>query len=157
MYGIASHDGAGVNFHGGTSTQFPLHYSPIRFNGLVPNGVQAVYYGELLWHLAGTGVLHSATVSGQSSVAAWAIGNNAFVNNKSANVLSATITLPSSASTAKVYVLTAPSLTSKSITIAGSGVTSGGSFHPVPQTVSVSGTKVAVSVPAHSAVLVVTG
>src|SRR6266516_2628658 len=49
LYGVASHNGDGVNFHGGTSTQFPLHYSPIRFNGLVPNGVQAVYYGELLW------------------------------------------------------------------------------------------------------------
>ena len=67
MYGIASHDGSGVNFHGGTSTQFPLAYSPIVFNGLTPTGVQAVYYGELLWSLAGTGPLHAATVSGSAS------------------------------------------------------------------------------------------
>src|SRR5437763_1801236 len=29
LYGTAAHDGSGVNFHGGTSSQFPLHYSPI--------------------------------------------------------------------------------------------------------------------------------
>ncbi len=156
MYGIASHSGDGVNFHGGTSTQFPLHYSPIRFSGLVPVGVQAVYYGELLWRLAGTGALHAASVSGASGVTAWGIGDNAFVNNRSSAALSATITLPSPASKASVYLLTAPSLTSRSITVAGSGVSSGGSFHPSPQTVTVSGTKVVVSVPAHSAVLVVT-
>ena len=155
MYGAASHGGGGVNFHGGTSSQFPLNYSPIRFSGLTPVGVQAVYYGELLWTLAGTGSLHPATVSGASGVAAWGIGGNAIVNNKSSATLSATVTLTGSPTTAKVYVLTAPSLSSKSITIAGSGVSSNGTFAPTPKTVTVSGGKVVVSVPAGSAVLVV--
>ena len=156
MYGIASHGGAGVNFHGGTSSQFPLSYSPIVFSGLTPTGVQGVYYGELLLELAGTGALHAASVSGSSGVTAWGIGNNVFVNNKSTSALAATITLSSSASSAHVYILTAPSLTSTAITIAGSNVSGSGVFSPSPQSVSVSGNKVAVNVPADSAALVVT-
>jgi glycosyl hydrolase family 79 len=156
MYGIASHDGDGVNFHGGTSTQFPLHYSPIRFSGLIPVGVQAVYYGELLWSLAGTGSLHPATVSGGSGIAAWGIGGNVIVNNKGSAAITATVTLTGTATTAKVYLLTAPSLSSKSITVAGSTVSSSGAFTPVPKSVTVSGGKVVVSVPAGSAALVLT-
>jgi hypothetical protein len=155
MYGVAAHSGNGVNFHGGTSTQFPLNYSPIKFSGLVPVGVQAVYYGELLWSLAGTGGLHPASVSGASNVAAWGIGGNAIVNNRSSATLSATITLTGTPTTARVYVLTAPSLSSKSITIAGSSVSSGGSFTPSPKSATVTGGKVVVSVPPGSAVLVV--
>ncbi len=156
MYGIASHDGAGVNFHGGTSTQFPLHYSPIVFSGLTPTGVQAVYYGELLWSLAGTGALHTAAVSGGSGVAAWGIANNVVLNNKSSSAITATVKLAAAAARASGYVLTAPSLTSKAITLAGSGVTASGGFHPAPQSLSVSGTTVVVTVPADSAVLVLT-
>jgi Glycosyl hydrolase family 79 C-terminal beta domain len=155
MYGVAVHAGNGVNFHGGTSTQFPLYYSPIKFSGLVPVGTQAVYYGELLWSLAGTGGLHPATVSGASNVTAWGIGTNAFVNNKSSSTLSATITLTGTPTTAKVYLLTAPSLSSKSITIAGSSVSSGGTFTPAPKSATVNGGKVVVSVPPGSAALVV--
>lgn len=155
MYGIASHAGDGVNFHGGTSTQFPLNYSPIRFSGLTPVGVQAVYYGELLWTLAGTGSLHAGTVSGASNVTAWGIGGNAFVNNKGSATIAATVTLTGSPTRASVYLLTASSLSSKSITIAGSGVSSGGTFTPSPKSATVSGGKVTVSVPPGSAVLVV--
>jgi hypothetical protein len=153
MYGIASHDGAGVNFHGGTSTQFPLRYSPIVFSGLTPTGVQAVYYGELLWKLAGTGPLHAASVSGGSGVTAWAIGRSVFVNNEGSAALS--VTLPAPASKALGYMLTAPSLTAKSITIAGAKVSADGAFGPAPRSLTSSGGKVVVSLPAHSAVLVV--
>jgi hypothetical protein len=156
MYGIASHDGSGVNFHGGTSTQFPLHYSPIVFNGLTPTGVQAVYYGELLWSLAGTGSLHAASVSGGSGVAAWGIGNNVVVNNKGAAALTVTVKLAAAAAKARGYLLTAPSLDSKAITLAGSGVTASGGFTPAPQSLTVSGSTVKVSVPPDSAVLVLT-
>lgn len=156
MYGIASHNGDGVNFHGGTSTQFPLTYTPITFSGLTPTGVQGVYYGELLWELAGTGSLHAASVAGSSSVTAWGIGHNVIVNNKGTAAIATTITLSATASSAQVYILTAPSLTSTSITIAGSKVSSGGTFHPAPLALSVSGKKVVVNVPAGSAALVVT-
>jgi hypothetical protein len=157
MYGIASHDGAGVNFHGGTSTQFPLHYSPIVFDGLTPTGVQAVYYAELLWSLAGTGTLHAATVSGASGVSAWGIGNNVVVNNKSAAALTVTVRLAAPATKVDGYPLTAPSLTSKAITLAGSGVTASASFHPAPRQLAVSGATVTVAVPPGSAVLLVSG
>ncbi|GLZ35098.1 hypothetical protein Lesp02_72850 [Lentzea sp. NBRC 105346] len=155
MSGIASRQGSGVNFHGGTSTQFPLHYSPIKHSGLKPVGVQGVYYGELLWKLAGSGAYHAATVTGGTDITAWGIGNNAFVNNKSASAVNATITLPSNASKASVYLLTAPALDSTAITIAGSNVSGSAEFKPAPKAVTVSGTKTVVDVPAHSAVLVV--
>lgn len=156
MSGVASRQGSGINFHGGTSTQFPLHYSPIRYDGLNPVGVQAVYYGELLWKLAGTGAYHGATVSGADEVTAWGIGNNAFVNNKNASAVTATITLPKGARNADVYLLTAPALDSKEITIGGSKVGKNAKFTPKPKRVRVTGAKTTVDVPAHSAVLVVT-
>jgi len=151
LAGVAAHHGAGLNFHGGSTSK----YTPIVFAGTQPTSVQGVYYGQLLWVLAGTGNYHSASVSGGSSVTAWGIGKNVFVNNKSTSAITATITLNASATTAHEYVLTAPSLTSKSVTVAGSSVSVGGAFNPAPQSVSVSGTRVVINVPAGSAALVV--
>jgi hypothetical protein len=155
MEGIAAKGGDGVNFHGGTSDQFPIIYSPIVFNGLTPTGVQGVYYGELLWKLAGTGTLHTASVTGGTGVSAWAIGNNVFVDNKGPSAITATVTLPASATSASSYVLTAPALTSKTVTVAGSAVSAAGAFTPAPKPVAVTGTRLTVSVPAGSAALVI--
>ncbi|NKE61793.1 hypothetical protein FXN61_35545 [Lentzea sp. PSKA42] len=156
MSGVAAQQGSGINFHGGTSVQFPLHYSPIKYDGLNPVGVQGVYYGELLWKLAGPGAYHAASVTGADEVTAWGIGNNAFVNNKSTAAVTATITLLAKAHHARVYVLTAPKLDSTAITIAGSKVEKNAKFTPRPQNVKVTGTTTTVDVPAGSAVLVVT-
>jgi hypothetical protein len=156
MAGVAANNGAGVNFHGGTSSQFPLNYSPIVYSGIAPVGVQGVYYGQLLWVLAGTGAYHPASVTGGSNVTAWGIGRNVFVNNESGSPITATITVPSAAHGAREYLLTAPSLDSTDITIGGSGVTANGSFHPVPQSVHTAGDSVVITVPANSAGLVVT-
>ena len=156
MYGIAANHGAGVNFHGGTSTQFPLAYSPIVFHGLTPTGVQAVYYAELLWTLAGTGPLHAATVSGAPAVTAWGIGNNVLVSNEGPAALTATVKLTRPATKASGYLLTAPTLSSKAITIADSDVTASAAFHPAPQTLTVSGSTVTLTIPAGSAVLITT-
>jgi hypothetical protein len=156
MYGIAAHNGDGVNFHGGTSTQWPLNYSPIKYDGLVPVGVQGDFYGELLWTLAGVGALHPATVTGATNVTAWGIGNNVIVNNKSASAQTFTVTLRSAAMMGTEYVLTAPSLNSTAITIAGSGVDKSGSFHPAPKLVGVHGRTVTITVPAGSAALLKT-
>jgi hypothetical protein len=153
MYGIAAHNGDGVNFHGGTSTQWPLNYSPIAYNGLVPVGVQGVYYGELLWTLAGPGALHAATVTGATDVTAFGIGNNVIVNNKGTTARTITVNLRSAATTGAEYVLTAPALDSTAITIAGSGVDKTGAFHPMPKLVPVSGHKATITVPAGSAAL----
>jgi len=156
MDGIASHGGAGVNFHGGTSTQFPLNYSPIALSGLTPTGVQGVYYGELLWELAGTGTLHTATATGGADVTAWGIGNNVIVDNKGAAAITATVTLPAQANSASEYLLTAPSLSSTAITIAGSSVTGTGAFHPAPRALGVTGKKIVLDIPPGSAALIVT-
>ncbi|MEQ0565183.1 glycosyl hydrolase family 79 C-terminal domain-containing protein [Amycolatopsis sp. NEAU-NG30] len=154
LNGVASHDGSGVHFHGGTSTQFPLYYSPIAFAGSVPTGVQAVYYAELLWSLAGTGPVHAATVSGASGVSAWGIGDAVVVNNKSGSALTATVRPAGTVTAADAYVLTAPALTSKAVTIAGSAVTANGDFHPQPRALPVSGGTVTATVPSGSAVLI---
>jgi len=156
LAGVAARQGSGINFHGGTSVQFPLHYSPIKYDGLNPVGVQGVYYGELLWKLAGPGAYHAANVTGADEVTAWGIGDNAFVNNKNTTAVTATITLPRKARHASVYVLTAPKLDSTEITIAGSNVGKDAKFTPRPKNIRVTGTKTTVDVPANSAVLVVT-
>jgi hypothetical protein len=156
LAGVAQQQGSGINFHGGTSVQFPLYYSPIKYDGLDPVGVQGVYYGELLWNLAGPGAYHAASVSGADEVTAWGIGNNAFVNNKNTSAVTATVTLPKKARHAGVYVLTAPAIDSTAITIAGSKVEKNAKFLPHPKNVKVTGTTTTVDVPANSAVLVVT-
>jgi len=149
MSGVAAHNGAGLNFHGGSTSK----YTPITFSGNTPTGVQGVYYGQLLWVLAGTGAYHSASVSGSSSVTAWGIGRNVFVNNKSASPVTATITLPAPAVGGTEYVLTAPSLSSTAITIAGSSVGVDATFTPKPQTAQITGNKAVITVPANSAAL----
>ena len=156
LYGVASHGGAGVNFHGGSSSQFPLNYTPITYSGITPTGVQGVYYGELLWVMAGVGALHSATVSGGSGVTAWGIGNNVLIDNIGSAAITAKVALAAPATGAGEYVLTAPSLSSHAVTIGGSAVGGTGSFTPTAQTLSVTGTAVTVTVPAHSAALVQT-
>jgi hypothetical protein len=155
MYGIAAHGGAGVNFHSGPYARV-TSYSPITLSGIDPTGVQGVYYGELLWKLAGPGALHQASVSGGSDITAWGIGHNVIVNNKSGAPVTVSLKLVAPASSASAYVLTAPSLTSKAITIAGSGVSVSGSFTPAPPPLAVSGTVTSVTVPADSATLIVT-
>ena len=155
MEGVAAEGGDGVNFHGGTSAQATIVYSPIVFNGLTPTGVQGVYYGALLWKLAGVGALHTASVSGGSGVSAFAIGGNVVVDNKGTSAITAKVTLAASATSGESYVLTAPSLTSKAVTIGGSAVGADGAFAPVPKAVAVHGRAMTVSVPAGSAAVVV--
>lgn len=155
MEGLAARGASGVNFHGGTSSQFTLNYSPIAFDGLTPTGVQGVYYGELLWKLAGSGTLHTASVTGSSGVTGWAIGHNVIINNKGTSAITATVSLATPATSGSSYILTAPSLTSTAITIAGSAVSGNGTFTPTPKPITVNGKRMTVTVPAGSAALVV--
>jgi hypothetical protein len=150
MSGIAAHGGVGINFHGGGTSL----YTPIKFSGNTETGVQGVYYGELLWVLAGTGAYHTATVTGSPDVTSWGIGRNVFVNNKGAVPVTATVTLATPAFIAASFTLTAPSLQSTAITIGGSPVSASGQFRPIPHLQPVFGTTVKVTVPAGSAVLV---
>ncbi|HEY1914060.1 MAG TPA: ricin-type beta-trefoil lectin domain protein [Streptosporangiaceae bacterium] len=144
---IAAYGGWGINYHGGGTDA----YSPVTYSGLTPTGVQGVYYGQLLWHLAGTGPYRTATVSGGSDVYAWGIGNNVIIDNEGTKPITAKVTLAASATSGQSYLLTAPSPSSTSVTIAGSAVGVSGSFNPQPTTVKVSGTSATVKVPASSA------
>jgi hypothetical protein len=155
MYGIAAHGGAGVNFHSGPYARL-RSYSPITLSGIEPTGVQGIYYGELLWKLAGPGALHQASVYGASDITAWGIGRNVIVNNKSGASVTVSLKLVAPASSASAYVLTAPSLAAKAITIAGSGVSVSGLFTPAPRPLAVSGASTSVAIPADSATLIVT-
>ncbi|WP_194897992.1 hypothetical protein [Catenulispora pinisilvae] len=163
MEGVALNGGSGVDFHGGVSSQFTLYYTPITFNsdGVTPSGVQGVYYGELLWKLAGTGSLYKATVTGDPSVTAspgvtaWGIGDNVVVDNKSGSAITATVTLRTSAASARSYLLAGSHLSGTDITVGGRSVDADGGFAGTPTNLGVSGTNtVAVSVPAHDAAVV---
>lgn len=149
---IAANGGWGVNYHGGGTDA----YSPITYSGLTPTGVQGVYYGQLLWHLAGSGPYRAATVSGGSDVYAWGIGDNVIIGNEGTAPVTAKVTLAVPATSAKGYILTAPSPSSTAVTIAGSAVSATGSFSPKPSSVAVSGTSATVTVPASSAGLLAT-
>ena len=157
LYGVAVHGGDGVNFHGGTSTQFPLTYSPIAFAGTRPTGVRAVYYGGLLWTLAGPGPLRRATVTGPPLVSAWGIGGSVMVDNKNPWRVRVTVRLAVPAARAQEYLLTAGSLSSTDITLAGSTVDAEGRFTPTPTPVALSGGRFVIDLPAGSAALVRTG
>jgi hypothetical protein len=80
-----------------------------------------------------------------------------FLTHKGTAAVTATVALPRAASRANRYLLTAPSLTSKALAIAGSAMDGSGAFHPRPQATTVTGTKVVLTVPANSATLLVTG
>ena len=156
MHGIAANHGDGVNFHGGTSSQFPLTYSPIVFDGLKPTGVQAIYYGQLLWRLAGAGDLHAATVAGAANVTAWGIGKNVIVNNTGTEAVHVTVKLATTAHKAEEYLLTAPALDSRAITVAGATVDKNGQFAPKPKHPGVRDNTITIDIPAGSAALLVT-
>ena len=150
MAGIAAHNGAGINFHGGGTSL----YTPITFNGGTATGVQGVYYGQLLWVLAGTGAYHSATVTGSAGVTAWGIGRNVFLDNESSSPITATITLPTPSIAGAEFVETASSMSATDMTIGGSTVSASGQFRPIPKILPIFGSKVVVTVPAGSAALI---
>ena len=155
MHGVAAHGGDGVNFHGGTSVQFPLTYTPIAFSGSRPTGVRAVYYAGLLWTLAGTGPLRRASIVGGQLVSAWGIGDRLIVDNKNPWPVTVTAHLTVPAGRVGEYLLTAGSLASRDITLASSTVSADGRFTPAPQRLAATGGTVAFTLPAGSAALIV--
>jgi hypothetical protein len=155
MHGVAMHNGDGVNFHGGTSAQFPLTYTPIAFSGSRPTGVRAVYYAGLLWTLAGTGPLRQASIVGSRLVSAWGIGDSLIVNNKNPWPVDVTAHLTVPAAGAGEYLLTADSLTSRAITLASSPVGADGRFTPTPRRLAATRGTVAFALPGGSAALIV--
>jgi hypothetical protein len=163
------HGGSGVNFHGGETGMDgtrPFYYEPVMENKGAVVQVQPVYYGMLLFSLAGEGpmVSTSATTSA-TDFSAYAIKASGFtsvvLDNKNATTgVNATVNLGSAVSSASaIYLQGTPggSLTASAsdVTLAGAQVSPAGVWNRNPPYIqTTSGNTASVYVPPASAVLV---
>jgi hypothetical protein len=171
MFGNALAGGSGVNFHGGETGMDgtkPFYYEPIMENDGAVVGVMPVYYGMLLFYLAGQGpVLETTVTSSDANLNAYTIDYKAdgsksvvLVNKSGSTGVQATINLGSAVTSASAIFLQgtpAGSLNapSNAVTLAGSAVTPAGVWNRgVPFTQSTSGSTVSVFVPPATAALV---
>lgn len=165
LFNLALGGATGANFHGnGTG-----YYAPIWNIGSSVSSVQPIYYGMLLFAMAGEGTIYTTNLSDGSlaNVTAYAIATSSsslsllVVNENSAN-LQVTAQVPVTATSATLMELTqlttgasGPSLSATSgVTIQGSYVELGEAFSPTPYQLTPSGDEVDFYVPALSAVLV---
>jgi hypothetical protein len=169
MFVTAEHGGTGVNFHGGETGMDgsrPFYYMPIMETNGVVVAVQPLYYGMLLFSLAGQGPMISTTVTTSNMYfTAYAIKANGFtsvvLDNKDAtNGVNATVDLGSAVTSASAMYLQgtpAGSLTaaSGSVTLGGATISTDGVWtHDAPYTQTTSGNTVTVYIPPASAAIV---
>jgi hypothetical protein len=169
LFACAQGGASGFNLHGGGDAS---GYTPIADHSGAVLGARPEYYGVLLFTLAGQGTLYPTSVSaGGLNVTAYAVKNASgglsvvVVNKDETQNLRLTITLPQTATSAKLLAMTqlssgasSPSLSATSgVTIQGAAVNPDGTFTPAAAyTPTVNGTQVACYVPALSAVLITT-
>jgi len=154
----------GLDFHGGTSTEFghELYYSPIRFAGTTGKsviGVQPEYYGLLLVALTGTGSSYATAVSPpQAPVSAYAIGKNVVLVNVGSSDAVVTVTMPASIRAARSLALRTRggAGATHGQTLGGATVGLDGSFSPRYRSLPVRGASFAAALPAISAALIET-
>jgi hypothetical protein len=167
LFNCAIGGAAGVNLHGGGHS---AGYTPIADDGSAVVEVRPVFYGMLLFAMAGQGnLLQTQLSAGQLNASAYATqqpgsGLNVVVVNKdSSQGLQLTIQLPQTAASAKMIVMTqqstagaAPSLAATSgVSIQGATIGANGAFAPsAADKLSTSGSQVTCTVPAMSAVLI---
>ncbi len=161
---------AGLNFHGGGAGQdgaTPFYYTPIdEANGVV-TAAQPIFYGMLMFTLAGTGTLLETTATargdaGALNFTAYAVARAdgsiavVLVNKEATSTIHATVDVGRAANSASAIYLEGPSLTALSgVTLAGAGITPAGAWAPgAPIALATSGQVVTVDVPAASAALV---
>ena len=169
MFVTAEHGGSGVNFHGGETGMDgtrPFYYEPIMENKGAVVQVQPVYYGMLLFYLAGQGsVLTTTATTTNPDFTAYTIKADGFtslvLDNKSATTaVSATVNLGAPVTSASaIYLQGTPagSLTAAAtaVTLAGAAVSPTGVWNRnPPYTQTATGTTVSVYIPAASAALV---
>jgi hypothetical protein len=164
MFNCVQGGSSGVNFHGGST----LAYTAITDNNGTVTGVRPLYYGILLFALAGQGTLYTCNLSvGALNATAYAVktavGLSIVINNKdSTQNLEMTIQLPQTANTVTMMVMTqsssgaGPSLSATSgVTIQGGVVEVDGEFSPNPAYTATTGTsQIVCYVPYLSAVLI---
>jgi len=167
MFDSALHGASGVNFHGGEKGMdgnTPFYYSPIEeLDGVVTNA-NPLFYGMVLFNMAGTGALlpTKATAGSDAYFTAYTVQQAdgtlmVVLDNKDANnSVKATVNVGAAVTSASAVYLTGPSLTAETgITLAGAGITkTGGWSYTAPYAMATTGDTVTVPVPPGSAVLV---
>lgn len=161
----------GVNLHGGGTGQDgtrPFYYSPIEeSNGAVTNA-QPLFYGMLLFTIAGTGDILSTTATvagtdgGPLSFSAYAIAqsdgstNVVLVNKDATTSVNVQLEAGKSVARASAIYLQASGLDALSgVTLAGTGISNAGAWTPgSPIGLSTTADSATLLVPAASAVLV---
>ncbi len=140
MFNCAQGGSTGVTFHSG----FNLNYTVIADNNGTVIGARPIYYGIMMFGMAGQGTLYSTTVSaGTLNVTAYAVKtstglNVVIVNKDSTQNIEVLLSLPQIANTANVMEMTqatsgvqGPSLAALSgVTIQGAVVNADGMFSP---------------------------
>jgi len=161
LFANAQNGAAGVNFHGGGNS---AGYTPIADAGGAVVGARPMFYGMLLFSMAGQGALLATSAAPTStSFSAYAVSAAAnetrvVLSNKSASTpVAARVVVGRSFSSASVIRLAGPSLAATSgVTLAGATIGADGSFTPgAPETATVTGAAVEVQVPPASAALVI--
>jgi hypothetical protein len=169
MFATALQGGTGTNFHGGGPGQDPKHvgvpfyYSPIEEANSQVVGAKPIFYGLLLFSLAGTGDMFQTTaMAGSLNFSAYSIAQtdgsiNVVLSNKDATTpIQASVDTGGAVASAEAIYLQGPSLTATSgVTLAGAGVSPTGAWKSsAPYSVPVSGNAITVLVPPASAALV---
>jgi hypothetical protein len=165
----AKYGASGINFHGGEAGMdgsTPFVYSPIQENDGVVTGAAPIFYGMLMFSLAGTGqALATTATAGALSFTAYAIqrqdgSTSVILDNKDTTMgVRATVDIGAAVKSATALYLQGPSPTSL---MATSGITLGGAeISPTgawtakpPYALESSGNTVTVLVPPASAALV---
>ena len=161
----------GVNLHGGGTGQDgtrPFYYSPIEeANGVVTNA-QPLFYGMLLFTIAGTGDLLATTANaegadgGALNFSAYSVANAdgttnvVIVNKDAATSVTATVQAGKTVAAASALYLQASGLSALTgVTLAGTAISNAGAWTPgKPIGLTVTGAAASVLVPAASAVVV---
>jgi hypothetical protein len=168
LFHAAQYGASGVNFHGGGPGQDPKHpqafsYTPIDEANSQVTEAKPIFYGLLLFSLAGTGDIYATTAkAGTLNFSAYAIAQadgstNIVLDNKEASTpIQAAVDVGAAATSASAIYLQGPSLTATTgATLAGAGVSPVGAWTPsAPWALPVSGQVVTVVIPAASAALV---
>jgi hypothetical protein len=166
LFANALSSAAGVNFHGGGAGQdgaTPFVYTPIEEIGGVVTGAQPIFYGMLLFTLAGTGNVFATTASaGALNFTAYAVGqtdgstNVVLVNKDATSAVDARVTMGANVTAATAQYLAAPTLnTLIGTTLGGTAISPAGAWTPnAPETLDVSAKTVTVNLPPASAALV---
>jgi hypothetical protein len=160
LFDVALNGATGVNMHGGGNAP---GYTPIADNDGGVVEARPVYYGMLLFTLAGPGtLLETQLVAGTVDATAYAVrtasgGLNVVVVNKDTlQNLTLTIAANQNIQSARLQTMTGASLAATSgVTIQGATVNIAGGFTPIgTDTLTPEGTRVTCFIPALTAVLI---